>query len=214
MNPASQMIERPHWYVKRFPNPGLVAGQQNLGPELRTDTDGPFRMTGVAVYVFDAHSAPLGAAGNVGQTIRFTRPDGNWIQKHILSAQAVNPYDSGAVNGAGAPPESPPFYSYFSALGTNIFYPAGSAIQIDLVALAGVTDALVLVVFCGTKLLPAGSCWSPQYSADARTRPFFGYSVQILGSNLPTQNVPLQVEPDAGFVWQYSAQTDGCAPGG
>lgn len=209
MNPPS-MIERPQWYVKRFPNPGLAAGLPSLGLELRTDTDSVFRMTGIAVYVFNAASAPLGAAGNVGQTIRFTRPDGTWLQKHILSAQAVNPYDSGAVNGAGG--QSPTFYSYFSALGTNIFYPAGSAIQIDLVALAGITDALVLVVFVGTKLLPAGQAWSPDYSPASRKRPFYGYSVQVLGSLLPTTNVPLQVQPDAGFVWQHGQQTDGCAP--
>lgn len=206
--PQISLTERCQWYVKRFPNAGLVAGQQNINHELKTDTDAPFRMTGLAVYVFNADSFPVGAAGNVGITMRFTRPDRTWIQKHMVSAQALNPFDGGAANGAAA--QSPPFYSYFSPLKTNIFYPAGSAIVIDLGQLAGVTDALVLVVFCGTKLFPSGSAWAPSYQAKSRKRPFFGYNLQVLGSQLPIKNLPLNIQPDAGFVWQHGQQSDSC----
>lgn len=202
------LTERCQWYVKRFPNPGLVAGQQNLNFELKTDTDAPFRMTGVAVYVFNSASVPLGAAGNVGVMMRFTRPDRTWIQKHLVSAQSLNPFDGGAA--AGAAGQNPPFYSYFSPLRTNIFYPAGSAIVIDLQQLAGVTDALVLVIFFGTKLFPSGSVWAPTYQAKSRKRPFFGYNLQVLGSQLPAKNIPLNIRPDAGFVWQYGQQDDSC----
>ena len=208
--PTISLIERPQWYVKRFPNAGLVTAQQNLNHELQLDSDAPFRMTGVAVYVFNEAGLPVGAAGNVHVTIRFTRPDRDWIQKHLISAQQLNVYDAGAVAGAGL--ENPAFFAYFSPLGTNIFYPSGSAIVIDLAQIAGATDALVLVVFCGTKLFPAGQTWAPTYSAKSRKRPYIGYNLQVLGSELPALNVPLNIRPDAGFVWQYGQQTDGCAP--
>lgn len=202
------LTERPQWYVKRFPNAGLVAGQQNINHELQLDSDAPFRMTGVAVYVFNEAGLPVGAAGNVHVTIRFTRPDRDWVQKHLISAQQLNVYDAGAVAGAGG--QRPAFFAYFSPLGANVFYPAGTPIVIDLAQLAGVTDALVLVVFCGTKLFPAGQVWSPTYSPKSRKRPYFGYNLQVLGSQLPALNVPLNIRPDAGFVWQHGQQTDSC----
>jgi hypothetical protein len=200
----SGLIERPQWYVKRFPNTGLVAGQKNINFELRTDSDAPFRMTAAAVYVYNGDGDPLGAAGNVGTTLRIARADGSWMQKHLISAQQFNPYDAGAPAGAVGQP--PPFFSYFSPLGTNLFYPAGSSILIDQTQLPTVADALVMVVFLGTKLFRPGAVWAPTYPARYRGRPFIGYNLQ---TTIPANNVPLNIDPDADFVWRAGAQTPG-----
>ena len=207
-NIKNNMTERPQWNVKRLQNATLVAGYQSLGSELQLETDAPFRMVGVAVYLFDADNKPIGAAGNVKTTIRFTRPDGSWIQKHIISAQGLNPYDAGAPNGAVG--NRPAFYAYFAPLGTNVLYPAGSSIQIDLQVVAGDVLAQALVVFIGTKIFPAGVTWAPTYPPKYAARPYFGYNIQILGADLPVVNVPFQVAPDADFAWEHGQQTDSC----
>ena len=207
-NVRANMVERPQWYVKRLLNSGLVPAFQSLGVELQTETDAPFRMVGVAVYLVDQAGAPLGAAGNVNTTIRFTRPDGSWIQKHIISAQGLNPYDAGAPNGAVG--NRPSFYAYFAPLGTNVLYPAGASIQIELQVVAGDVLAQALVVFIGTKLFPAGVTWAPTYPPKYAARPYFGYNIQILGADLPVLNVPFQVAPDADFAWEHGQQTDSC----
>lgn len=211
MNPANvknNTVERPQWYVKRLQNTALVAGYQALGVEKQLQSDAPFRCVGLAIYLFDEAGVPIGAAGNGHVTLRFTRPDGSWVQKHLVSGQALNPYDSGAPNGAGG--QRPPFFGYFSPLGTNILYPASSSIQIDFAVAAGVTYAEAFIIFVGTKLFPAGVVWSPTYPPKYRARPFFGYNLQILGSDLPALNVPLNVKPDADFAWQHGQQTDSC----
>ena len=207
-NIKNNMVERPQWYVKRLQNTQLVAAYQSLGVELQTETDAPFRMVGVALYLFNEANEPIGAAGNVNTKVRFTRPDGSWIQKHLISGQALNVYDAGAVGGAGG--QRPPFYAYFAPLGTNILYPAGASIQIDLQVAAGVVYAQALVIFIGTKIFPAGVIWAPSYPAKYTARPYFGYNIQILGSALPALNVPFQAAPDADFAWQHGQQTDSC----
>jgi hypothetical protein len=207
-NIKNNMVERPQWYVKRLQNTQLVAAYQSLGVELQTETDAPFRMVGVALYLFNEANQPIGAAGNVNAKVRFTRPDGSWIQKHLISGQALNVYDGGAVGGAAG--QRPPFYAYFAPLGTNVLYPAGASIQIDLQVAAGVVYAQALVIFIGTKIFPAGVIWAPSYPAKYTARPYFGYNLQILGSALPALNVPFQVAPDADFAWQHGQQTDSC----
>ncbi len=196
--------ERPQWYVKRFPNSALVA-QASLNPELQLDSDAPFRATGVAVYVFDSTGAAIGAAGGVGLKLRFARPDGVWIQKRLITAQAVNPFDADAAGGAGGQPAA--FFSYFSPFGVNVFYPASSSIQIDLQLQPAVSDQLVMVVFCGVKMYTPGAVWKPEYPSTARVRPYNGYNLQPV---IPSANVPLTIAPDAGFVWRAGGQ----APGG
>lgn len=201
----SGLTERPQWYAKRFPNTTRpVAGQSNLGFEIRTDSDAPFRATGVAVYVFNEASAALGAAGNVGVTLRVARADRSWMQKHIISAQQLNPYDADSPAGAAGQPAA--FFSYFSPLSPNAFYPAGASIVIDLVQLPGVVDALVMVVLIGTKLFRPGAVWAPTYPVKYRGRPFNGYNLQ---APIPSTDQPMNVGADADFVWRGGAQTPG-----
>lgn len=202
-----RMIERPQWYAFRYrqPSRGLIAGQSALYQEITTDTDAPFRMTGVAVYVFVEERDTQGSAGNVGVTLRWTMPDGTWVQKHIDSAQLINPFDNQAVNGAGG--MTAPYYSYFAPLGKNIFYPTASSIVIDFAELAGITDALVMVVFLGTKLYGEGSAWWPLRDPTKPARPYIGYSTQFDASKLPILNLIFSIAPDADFAWEASAQT-------
>jgi hypothetical protein len=211
------MIERPQWYVQRFINAGLIAGFQIQGVELQCDSDAPFRATGIAVYVFNSAGTPVAAAGNIGLTLRLTRPDGTWVQKRLLSTQALNPYDAAALIGAGG--QTAPYFSYFSPLHPNILYPAGASVQFDLQALPTITDARVLIVLCGTKLFDSSLVWSPTYPARYSARPFFGFSVQINVAALPVLNMPVPtfslvnsaistVNADADFVWQFGSQTD------
>lgn len=199
------MIERQHWYVYQFPNPALVAGAQLFNKVIQLDTDAPFRATGVAVYVFNSAGAALGPAGNIGITLRFTTADKVWIQKNLVSGQLLNPFDNQAVNGAAG--QTAPFYSYFAPLTPNIIYPNGSAIVIDIAELAGVTDALVLVVFTGTKLFGDGSIWAPQRDPNKPARPYIGYSTQFNAALLPILNLIFTVNPDADFAWQCGSQT-------
>lgn len=192
------ILERVQWNVARMLNPSLVADLSIVNQELKLDSDAPFRATGVAVYVVG------NTAGNQNITLRFTRADGNWVQKLLTSAQSLNPFQSGAIAGAGG--QTAPFYSYFAPLAPNLLYPASSSILIDYEDLTG--NALVMVVFVGTKLFSKGITWSPTYPAKYTARPYLGYALQFATTTLPVYDLPLNINPDADFVWQAGAQTD------
>lgn len=198
-----ELLERPQWYVANMLNPALTANYLIENQELRLDSDAPFRATGVCVYV-------VGNTPNTQNiTLRFTRPDGSWVQKFLTSGEALNPFDQGAVAGAGG--NNPPFYSYASPLGTNLLYPPNASILVDYLDLTG--NATVLVVFIGTKIFEAGNVWAPTYPARYTARPYFGYSLQFQTGALPIFDFPLNINPDADFVWQAGRQTDQPAGG-
>lgn len=201
------LVERPQWYVARMLNPNLQANYPIVNQEIQLDSDAPFRMTGVAVYVVGASNA------NQQIQIRFTRSDRSWVQKWLTSAQVLNPFDQGAAAGAGG--QTPPFYSYFAPLGSNLMYPPGGSIVIDYTDLVG--NALVMVVFIGTKLFERGRIWSPTYPAKYTARPYFGFALQANTALLPVLDLPFPpprtngggtVNADADFVWQAGGQTD------
>lgn len=202
------MIERQQFYVLRYSNPGLVAGLVQNNKEIQLDSDAPFRATGVAVYVLGSDGTALGPTGNVGMTLRFTLPDRTWVQKNLISAQQLNPLDIQAINGAGG--QTAPYYTYFSPFGSNILYPASTSIVIDMAELTGVTDALVLVVFTGTKIFGDGSIWAPVHDLKKPSRPYM-YSTQFNAALLPINNLIFSVAPDADFAWQCGAQTSQAA---
>lgn len=205
-SPPISVQERAQWYVGKVQNPSLTPGVAQQGLRIKTDSDAPFRLTAVAVYVIGNSGAAEGAAGNVGVTVRFYRPDG-WtsVQQHVLSAQAVNPFDAAALNGAGGQTAS--YFSLPTPVQPNIVYPAGSVISFDYAALPGVAPALVLVVFMGTKLFAPGAVWSGAYPAKFSTRPFFGYAIQLALANLPILDQPMTIQRDADFVLQTACQT-------
>ena len=198
------LVERPQWYVANLRNPFGVAGLRVINQELQLDSDAPFRLTGVAVFVY--------AAPNRNQEIqvRFTKADRTWVQKFLTSAQALNPFDQGAAAGAGG--ETPPFYAYFSPLGSNQLYPAGGSILIDFEDITGNNlNALVNVVFIGTKLYDPSAIWNPGYPKRYTARPYtyaIQYSVLSPVSPDPVLDIPLNIRPDADFVWRSGSQTD------
>jgi len=200
------MIERPQWNVYEFSNTGALAGYGQTAVEIALDTDAPFRCFGIAIYIFNSGDAPIGAQGNINFTLRYTKADRYYLQRHLVSAQQLNPYDAQAVNGAGG--QTAPFYSYFSPVVPNLFFPASGSIMIDFAEPAGITLGAALIVFCGTKLYGDGSIWSPTRNPAKPSRPFIGYSVQFNAANLPIYNQILQILPDADFAWQDGAQTD------
>ena len=203
----AQVQERAQWYVATVLNPSLVSGLVQNAQQLKTDSDAPFRLTAIALSVLSSTGVPQAAAGNIGVTIRFYRPDGSTgLQKHILSAQAVNPYDAAAVNGAGA--MQAPYFSLPTPVNPNILFPAGSIISFDYAALAGITTGTVRVIFMGTKLGSPGQFWNGAYPAKVTTkRPFFGYTLQLSTGVLPLLDQPLQIQHDADFVLQTAVQT-------
>lgn len=205
--PAPNVQERAQWYVGRVPNAALTTGLVQTGLTIKTDSDAPFRLTAIALYVFSNTGAAQGAAGNVGVTLRFYRPDGtSGLQKHVLSGQAVNPYDAAAVNGAGG--LTAPYFSLPTPVQPNILYPAGSMITFDYAALTGVAPELVMVVFIGTKVFAPGAAWTATYPDRYKTRPFFGYALQIPTANLPALNQQLLIQHDADFIMQTAVQTN------
>jgi len=200
------MIERPQWNVYEFDNTTAAAAYAQAGVEIPLDTDAPFRCFGIAIYIFNSSNVPLGSQDNLNFTLRFTRSDRAYLQRHLIAAQQLNPYDTQAVDGAGG--QTAPFYSYFSPIVPNLFFPASGSIMIDFAEPVGVTLGAALIVFCGTKLYGDGSIWAPTRDPRKPSRPYFGYSIQFNAANLPILNQVLQISPDADFAWQYGAQTD------
>jgi len=208
------MVERQHWYSLTVNNVGANPGYTQFNTQLRLDTDAPFRATGFAVYAFNNGTA-LGPLGNIGLSVRYTNPDGGFVQRNLTSAEALNVYDAQAVAGANA--QSPPVFAYFSPLGQNLLYPAGSQIVVDLQLNAAVVFNKILIIFTGTKIFGDGAVWAPTYPATNTQRPFVGYSIQVAGSQMPIQNVPMPpvsaVNRDADFVWGFGSHTDSGAGG-
>jgi hypothetical protein len=191
--------ERPQYYVFRFPNPNATLGLQELGAVLTTDSDAPFRCYGVAVVVYG------GTSGQSSIALRFTRADRTWVQKILVPATAIDPFDVG--NAAGALSGPAPNFVYFAPLSPNILYPPTSAVTIDIQDLPSNKHTQCLVIFIGTKLFAPGMVWAPDLPKNFRALPFLSYPLQIQGTSLPVLNLPFNVDTDAGFLWQYGSQT-------
>jgi hypothetical protein len=200
------LIERAQWYTTKFVNAGLVDGYSQFNLGLQTDSDAPFRLYGIAFYVFDNTGTPQAAAENINVSVQFTLPNGtNYYQRHVIPAQALQPFDQQAPNGAGG--QSASFYSYFSPVNPNQLYPPRTAVEFNFTDAASIATSTVVAVLVGTKIFPDGAVWSPQYPKNYRALPF-DYAIQIPVSTLPILNQPFTINPDADFVWQKGAQTD------
>jgi hypothetical protein len=208
------VIERPQFYVLKFTNAQLVAGytQNSLALKIDQDSVAPFRLYGIAFYVFDSTGTPQAAADNINVTVKFTRPDGTtFYQRNNIPLQAVQPFDQQAPAGAGGQAAS--FYSYFASVNPNQLYPPQTTVTFDFADNPAFTSSTVLAVLCGTCIYRDGVVWAPQYPPKYTALPFDGYNVQIAASALPRLNYPLTINPDADFVWQKGAQTDYGAAG-
>jgi len=190
--------ERPQYYVFPFPNPNATLGLQELGVVQNIDSDAPFRCYGVAVVVYN------GTSGQGSIALRFTRPDQRFIQKILVPVPALDSFDNGVAGALGGPA---PNYLYFAPLYPNILYPPTSGITIDIQNLPSNSDTTCLVIFCGTNLYAPRTVWKPELPQVFRAIPFLSYPVQIPFSQLPANNVPFQVDTDAGFIWQTGQYT-------
>lgn len=200
------MIERSQWYVAKFLNPNLVTGFSQFSLALQTNSDAPFRLFGIAFYVFDAAGNPQAAAGNIQVLVEFTRPNGTtYFQRHLIPAQAIQPFNQQAPGGAGGFP--PPYYSYFSPINPNQLYPPTTTVTFDFSDVPLTATSRVYAVLIGTAIYQDGAVWSPKYPPKYTAMPF-DYAVQIPVTTLPVLNFPLTINPDADFVWQKGAQTD------
>ena len=203
------MIERPQYYVAKFVNAQLVAGyaQNSLALKIDQDSVAPFRLYGIAFYVFDNTGTPQAAADNINVTVKFTRPDGTtFYQRNNIPLQAVQPFDQQAPTGAGGQPAS--FYSYFSPVNPNQLYPPQTTVTFDFADVPTFTSSTVFAVLVGTNIYRDGMVWAPTYPPKYTALPFDGYVVQVPASSFPRLNFPLSINPDADFVWQKGAQTD------
>ena len=54
------MNERPQFYVAKFLNPSAIDGFSSFSLAKQTDSDAPFRLFGIAFYVYDAAGHPQG----------------------------------------------------------------------------------------------------------------------------------------------------------
>jgi hypothetical protein len=208
------VIERPQYYVLKFTNTQLVAGytQNSLALKIDQDSVAPFRLYGIAFYVFDSTGTPQAAADNINVTVKFTRPDGTtFYQRNSVPLQSVQPFDQQAPTGAGGQAAS--FYSYFSPVNPNQLYPPQTTVTFDFADNPAFTSSTVLAVLCGTNIYRDGIVWAPAYPPKYTALPFDGYNVQLPVSALPILNQPLTINPDADFVWQKGAQTDYGATG-
>lgn len=200
------MIERAQWYTTKFINAQLVDGYSQFNLGLQTDSDAPFRLFGIAFYVFDNTGTPQAAAENINVLVQFTLPNGTtYYQRHIIPAQALQPFDQQAPDGAGAQAAS--YYSYFSPVSPNQLYPPRTAVEFNFTDAASIATSTVVAVLVGTKIFMDGVTWQPQYPKNYRALPF-DYAIQIPVANLPILNQPFTINPDADFVWQKGAQTD------
>ena len=206
------MIERLQYYVTKFLNPNLVEGYTQNSLALQTDSDAPFRLYGIAFYVFSSTGAIQAAQGNLNVLVKFTRPNGTaYYQRHVIPAQAIQPYDAQSPAGAGG--LAAPYYSYFAPISPNQLYPPQTTVTFDFSDSPTVATSTVLAVLVGTKIFQDGAVWAPTYPAKYTALPF-KYAKQIPVGLLPILNQPFTVNPDADFVWQFCAQTDNGAAGG
>ena len=196
-----------HYVVPDFIN--LRSPQ--LGYSLGILADAPFRLYGIALF-------PMGGAlgANIGQVkLRFTRNDQSWAQRHLIPSLSLAPGVPPATNVVATFPS--PNYFLFSPVYPNLIYQPRSTITIDIQRIDGTTENLnSVLVFIGTNLYEEGRIWSPSYPKNYRSIPYFGYNVLCSGSLLqsgPVRDVPLNVQPDADFVWQGTVHTDTPNPG-
>jgi hypothetical protein len=196
------MFERTQWYQLAY-NDTTGAGTA-FGVELKLDSDAPFRMTGIAVWIL--------GAGSTAQTqsaieLRYTGPDREFLQRHMIQASALTP--AFLLNRNSLTPGTGANCMLFSPINPNRIYPPSGTIVFDIQTQpnAGPVDALIVVF--GTKIFRDGACWSPSYPARYTATPFFGYGIQCNAANsLPLLNQPMPIDPDADFVWQAGTHSD------
>lgn len=178
---------------------------------LQIAPDAPFRLYGIAIFPLD------GVSGDNNNTLRmrFTKPDGTWMQRELVPTAALAPWQPATANVSGQ--FSNPNAFPFSPIYPNLVYPPNSVITIDIERIDGTNAVLnCIVVFIGTNVYEDGrGVWNPAQLSRANSIPYFGYNVLCDATLLnlgPVLNVPLNIAGDADFIFQGGVHTD--VPGG
>jgi hypothetical protein len=193
------MFERTQWYSLAY-NDTTGAGTA-FGVELKLDSDAPFRMTGIAVWILG------GTLTQNAIQLRYTGPDREFLQRHMIQASALTP--AFLINRNGLTPGTGANCMLFSPVAPNRIYPPSGTIVFDIQTQPNIGPVNALIVVFGTKIFRDGACWSPTYPAKYSAEPFFGYGIQCNAANaLPLLNQPMPIDPDADFVWQAGTHSD------
>lgn len=204
------LIERMQHYV--FPvNNVKPAGTIQEGQTFRTEDDAPFRLAGIAVWTNNVG----GGAFDGQMALRFSRADGQLVQRLVTSANAIAPGNSYA--GTPSPTGANPNQALVTPVYPNIVYPTLSAINIDLQTLTpAAKNPSALIIFIGTKIFRQGEVWAPGYPPKWTARPYldrlFVPNVSI-GSG-PVLNQPFTAQQDSDFVFQCGMYSDSDATTG
>ncbi len=179
-------------------------GANGYGLSIQLDADAPFRLYGVCLWNLGLSANFLdGFDGQI--SLRFTRPDGRYIQKQLTSSNLLFP---GNQVNLGLTPNK----AMVSPIYPNVLYPANSTIQIDIIGLPSNATMPVgsVIVFIGVKIFEDGAVWSPKYPAKWKARP---YLENLTIPNLditkgPSLNNTFTTQRDADFVFQAGVYTD------
>jgi len=173
---------------------------------LVTDLDAPFRLFGVVLWNL---SVPNGQGFDGQVSIRFNRPDGRLIQRLLTSSNLL--YPGNRYNIVSPQPNR----AMCSPIFSNVIYPPGSTITLDLTALPSGSTANFIIVFVGTKLFQQGDVWAPSYPANwAAKKAPLSYLDNLTLQSFDVTRGPLlnqyftPQQQDADFVWQAGAYTD------
>jgi hypothetical protein len=196
------VFERTQWYSLPY-NDATGAGSV-FGLELKLDSDAPFRMTGIAVWILGSSSTVQ--TPNAIQ-FRYTGPDREFLQRNLIQASALTP--GFFINRNSLVPAPGSDCMLFSPVAPNRIYPPSGTIVFDIQTQPNAGPVNALIVVFGTKIFRDGACWSPTYPAKYTAQPFFGYGIQCnAASTLPLLNQPMKIDPDADFVWQHGTHSD------
>ena len=162
----------------------VAGGAQFTKLPLRTDTDAPFLLRSIAARVqYDSSLGPsfTGAShrqtGINGLLFRFTGPTGEYLQQYPTPILLQTPWAGQMGNPL--------------PMQRQVYYPAGSAIQVDLVNTNSAALTNVTLYFRGVKLWPWGvRRWYP-YPKSVSMQPY-AYAFGISPPEFPTlYNVPV-----------------------
>jgi hypothetical protein len=186
------MLERMQWYQLDTGAVANTPATSILEFELQLDSDAPFILRAIGAFI----------TGQVG--IRFTSPDGRWIQRLVSTSISLS---SGLVdNGA--------FYGQWAPVYPNLVYPAGATIQMQLVNLSGGPFGDFRLIFVGTRLFCEGQVWAPAPPKNYRAVRF-DYNVSRTLQIVDLQrDVIFHVNSDADFLWCGGVDADNTTDGG